>query len=92
MAISREDKKTKTNMLVSKIKSFNTQISNPSTPLTRTMVQDFVKEILALAKSQCEVVRLSECVTMYRLSDDKDSYFKGLLRKELYKFYASSSA
>jgi len=84
-SISKEQKQKKISVLLDEIKSFETEISNqPNIPKN---VLTFLERIKDIAKSQREVLRLSEMVTMYRLSDEKDLYFKSLLRKELYKIY-----
>ncbi|MBR2909825.1 MAG: hypothetical protein IKC11_05770 [Clostridia bacterium] len=51
------------------------------------MFVDFLNEIEVIAKQQAEVLRLADLVTLYKLSDEKDSYFKSLLSKQLYKIY-----
>ena len=40
-------------------------------------------------KAYAEVVRLSESIVSYNLNEDQDYFFKGLLKKELYKIYVT---
>jgi len=89
MAVTKEQKKTKRNLLVEKIRACIDKLESETNQPTKQEILEMLAEIMTLAKSQSEVVRLAECVTMYRLNDDNDSYFKGLLRKQLYRLYVS---
>ena len=87
IAVTKEQKKSKQSLLVNKIKDFKNQISQPDANASQEMYVDFLNEIEVIAKQQAEVLRLAALVTLYKLSDEKDSYFKSLLSKQLYKIY-----
>lgn len=90
MAISKEEKKKKQSIISEKIKDFKSQISDqPDTFINRAIVNQFLDEILALAKQQAKVLSLAEVVINCTPSNETDSYFKSLLQRNLYKIYIS---
>jgi len=85
MAISKEEKKKKQSIISEKIKAFKSQISDqPDTFINRVIVNQFLDEILALAKQQAKVLSLAEVVINCTPSNETDSYFKSLLQRNLY--------
>ena len=86
MLPSKEEKKLKRSVLVDKIKDLKNTILTQ--PINQTEIINTIDEILVLAKSQKEVLRLSDDIAFrVNLSNAVLDDYKRWLRRELYKIY-----
>lgn len=87
MAVSKETKKSKQNVLLKQL----TDLQEHLQALPESERKTETLKLCASMKNQCkaysEVLRLSESVVNYKLNEEQDYFFKGLMRKELYKIY-----
>ena len=87
MTISKEIKKTKQNKLLEQLTVLQEHLQALPESNIRTEALNQCANMKTQCKAYSEVLRLSENVINYKLSEEQDYFFKGLIRKELYKIY-----
>ena len=50
-----------------------------------------LQQMIVCSHATAESLRLAEMVTSYRLSEKEDTFFKQILRKELFKLYVTNN-
>lgn len=89
MALSKETKKTAQNKLLQQLTVLQEHLQALPESNMRTEALKQCANMKTQCKAYAEVLRLSESVVSYKLNEEQDYFFKGLMKKELYKIYVT---
>ncbi len=87
MALSKEQRKKSQNKLLEQLTVLQEHLQALPESNIRTEALKQCASMNTQCKAYSEVLRLSESIVNYKLNEEQDYFFKGLLRKELYKIY-----
>ena len=87
MALTKEQKKIKQNKLLQQLSALQDHLQALPESNERTEALSLCASMKLQCKAYSEILRLSESIVRYKLNEDQDYFFKGILSKELYKIY-----